>query len=98
MALVADMEMRQAMIIIEHSHSYAEEISNCRHRKGPPSRYHPKAMGFRPPRQASTILHSYRGEHGFAAEQSSPITAMPWISISMPGRAKFDTVISALAG
>lgn len=28
----------------------------------------------------------------------SPITAMPWISISMPGRAKFVTVMSALAG
>jgi hypothetical protein len=28
----------------------------------------------------------------------SAITAMPWISISMPGRAKFATVISALAG
>ena len=27
-----------------------------------------------------------------------PITATPWISISIPGRAKFDTVISALAG
>ena len=28
----------------------------------------------------------------------SPITATPWISISMPGRAKFVTVISALPG
>jgi len=37
-------------------------------------------------------------KHGFAAEQSSPITAMPWISISMPGRAKFETVMSALPG
>jgi hypothetical protein len=38
----------------------------------------------------------YLGEHGFALEQLSPITAIPWISISMPGRAKLDTVISAL--
>jgi hypothetical protein len=27
-----------------------------------------------------------------------PITATPWISISIPGRAKFETVIKALAG
>ena len=40
----------------------------------------------------------YCGEHRFALEQRSPITATPWISSIMPGAAKFDTVISALAG
>src|SRR5262249_44545156 len=40
----------------------------------------------------------YFCEHGLAAEHSSPMTAMPWISISMPGRAKLETVISALPG
>ena len=38
------------------------------------------------------------GEHGLAFVQSSPITATPWISISEPGTAKFDTVIKALPG
>ena len=35
------------------------------------------------------------GATGYAR---SPITAIAWISISMPGRAKFVTVMSALAG
>ena len=37
-------------------------------------------------------------EQGLASEHSSPITATPWISISMPGRAKLEMVSSALAG
>jgi len=36
MALITDMEMRQAMIIIEHSDCYSEEISNRRHSEKPP--------------------------------------------------------------
>ena len=40
----------------------------------------------------------YCGEQRFVLEQRSPITATPWISSIIPGPAKFDTVISALAG
>lgn len=36
--------------------------------------------------------------HGLAAEHSSPITAMPLISIIMPGHARLLIVISELAG
>jgi hypothetical protein len=37
-------------------------------------------------------------EHGLSFEQLSPMTPIAWISISIPGRAKFVTVISALPG
>jgi hypothetical protein len=37
-------------------------------------------------------------EHGLSLEQVSPITPTAWISISIPGLAKFVTVISALPG
>src|SRR6267378_6128890 len=37
-------------------------------------------------------------EQGWSLEQRSPITPTDWISISMPGRAKFVTVMSALPG
>src|SRR3989442_717419 len=37
-------------------------------------------------------------EQGCSLEQRSPITPTAWISISMPGRAKLLTVISALPG
>src|SRR6267143_302401 len=37
-------------------------------------------------------------EQGWSLEQRSPITPTAWISISMPGRAKLLTVISALPG
>ena len=37
-------------------------------------------------------------EQGCSPEQRSPITPTAWISISMPGRAKLVTVISALPG
>ena len=37
-------------------------------------------------------------EHGFSVEQRSPITPTAWISISIPGRAKLVTVMSALPG
>ena len=37
-------------------------------------------------------------EQGFSVEQRSPITPTAWISISMPGRAKLVTVMSALPG
>ena len=46
-----------------------------------------------------TIGHSNHSlERFLELTRGAGITAMPWISISMPGRAKFDTVISALAG
>jgi hypothetical protein len=47
----------------------------------------------RPPHRAG-----HCGTHELSFEQRSPITATPWTSISMPGTAKFDTVISALPG
>ncbi len=37
-------------------------------------------------------------EQGWSFEQRSPITPTDWISISMPGRAKLVTVMSALPG
>ena len=37
-------------------------------------------------------------EHGWSLEHESPITPTAWISISIPGRAKFVTVMSALPG
>ncbi len=37
-------------------------------------------------------------EQGFSVEQRSPITPTAWISISIPGRAKLVTVMSALPG
>ena len=37
-------------------------------------------------------------EQGLSFEQVSPITPTAWISISIPGRAKFVTVMSALPG
>ena len=37
-------------------------------------------------------------EQGWSLEQRSPITPTDWISISMPGRAKLVTVMSALPG
>jgi hypothetical protein len=37
-------------------------------------------------------------EQGLSVEQRSPITPTAWISISMPGRAKLVTVMSALPG
>jgi hypothetical protein len=37
-------------------------------------------------------------EQGFSFEQLSPMTPIAWISISIPGRAKFVTVMSALPG
>src|SRR5262249_46125315 len=49
-------------------------------------------------RFARNDVSPHFAEHGLAAEHSSPMTAMPWISISMPGRAKLETVISALPG
>ena len=55
--------------------------------------YSPHAPASRPPHRAG-----HCGRHEFSFEQRSPITATPWISISMPGTAKFDTVISALPG
>jgi len=43
-------------------------------------------------------VNHHRGSHGLAFEHLSPITATPWISINIPGTAKFDTVIRALPG
>src|SRR5262249_52328984 len=37
-------------------------------------------------------------EQGFSLEQRSPLTPTAWISISIPGRAKLVTVMSALPG
>lgn len=37
-------------------------------------------------------------EQGLSLEHESPITPIAWISISIPGRAKFVTVMSALPG
>ena len=61
---------------------------------------------FRPTRYAAktpfyllgATLAFASAEQGFALEQASPITPTAWISISIPGRAKFVTVMSALPG
>ena len=60
-----------------------------------PARRQRRGVGPRAP--GETIVY-YCGEQRFALEQRSPITATPWISSVMPGAAKFDTVINALAG
>jgi len=44
------------------------------------------------------VLTLASAEQGLSFEQLSPITPTAWISISIPGRAKLVTVISALPG
>ena len=83
---VARMKMWRVMIFEEHAYRNSEEISNL------------SAPSLRIIIACNPDGGHYRAEHGFAFEHLSPITAMPWISISMPGTAKFDTVMSALPG
>jgi hypothetical protein len=46
----------------------------------------------------SVFLTLASAEQGLSFEQASPITPTAWISISIPGLAKFVTVIRALPG
>src|SRR6267143_483852 len=74
-----------------------------------PAVLHHLARGGAPDRSRAAVdgdrtarLHRFfawpSAEQGWSLEQRSPITPTAWISISMPGRAKLLTVISALPG
>ncbi|TMH43658.1 MAG: hypothetical protein E6H54_10890 [Betaproteobacteria bacterium] len=61
-------------------------------------RYAVLGIGDEPGVPHQRFFASPSAEQGLSAEQRSPITPIAWISISMPGRAKLVTVMSALPG
>ena len=85
---------------IDNEVGYHETVRQGTRRHADPERAEQRAQGpldqragcrRRPPRARATAAKDRQVAR-------SPITATPWISISMPGRAKFVTVISALPG